>query len=124
MLWEKVKSGKVHRFRHRCDPAKTWKSSESAKPDFRFVNANQVDIDELIRREKEGFEPSEQSFCYPFYQYVSRYDYGGFDPELTELFGPLIEKRSFALVHALFRDKMLLDARDVGGEPRDLLVLN
>ena len=124
LLWEKIKENKMHRFSStlgRKEP--TWSSSLQKSPDFRFLNLNSFDLDEL--ESLHSFENSDLFFEYFFYQYLSQYDFSSLDPELYKLFDTLKRRKDLPLLRYLARDlKPLPREKSKLKEPRDLLILN
>ena len=115
-LWRKVKLDEI-------DPLppieSSWHTRAGSSIDFRFVNFNRVEPDELRQRQAAPGGPAD--LCYWIYQQLSAHDYGSFDRTLAPL---LRREAGFAevrLVEHLCRSWARLP---VGDEPRDLLVLN
>lgn len=124
LLWEKVKLGKTRRF-SRAEPFR-WTAPRTARPDFRFLNASRVDVDELVALEQEGFVPGEASFKHWLCQYASRFEHARFDEALAGTLDLLIQTRSFALVRSMFRGQKRIPhgEAELRREPRDLMTLN
>jgi hypothetical protein len=124
LLWSKVKLGRDEQVGRPA--AFSWTAPRTADPDFRFLNAARFDIDRLVRLERQGFVPEEQSFKHWLCQFMSRFEYATFDPELIEAIELIGPRRSFALSRAVFggQKQISRSGAELHREPRDLMTLN
>jgi hypothetical protein len=97
-----------------------WASPIERPPDFRFVNIASVDLEQLAHELAAGLH-TEESARFAFDQFISRFDYHAFDPELRAVVRALRRTSDLKLALRLFRDQRRL-AADVA-EPRDLFFL-
>ena len=118
-LWEKVKLDRLVLDGTPIPEDGVWRSPATQRPDFRFVNASRIDPARL--QGMDSWENAAQNFGYYLSQYLSTFDYAGFDPLLRKLIPSLRERRDPELVHDLFKGQPALPARD---EVTDMLILN
>lgn len=117
-LWAKVKRGEPCPSDHGFDPARIWTASPSRPADPRFINLNRCGrLD--VKAAKALPEPA---FAFLMDQYMARFDFAAFPPEVFGVFELMRRERDPAAADRLLKGVKRIAV--TAGEPRDLFLYN
>jgi hypothetical protein len=119
-LWNKVKRGRLDRFRGLPSLTDTWRAGPKRVPDLRFTNFRRLTQKELSTISSGPYY--QRTFAFYFLQFVSSYRFNEFPPDLLPVLEQIRAKSDMNSLASLFLKLKLAPLQLTSDDPTDLFL--